>query len=345
MPATRAATDAAMSGLSWVVGESYKVHDAVDRLSVGRWSGLPGYYNPKDHGRDSSGQWVGLRPYNYKLQPTEFWVRLIEDASPHPRTRTPRVWSPSEHKGLADELVALGSGDEAAIVAWVRANGFVGLRANPRERSESVEEIQAALTSLGRTRAIVRAVRELKGKELRAEVERQMIWPAGYLAEMQKDGDRQTISGPNLARRFGIEVPDGAKWEGAGAYIQALYSLTDALNDHLSRFLRVQADVAPTQDGMRLQGSIVAIGPLATAFLQTLDEASWPAITYTGSLPRIDWRAPRRCGRCGTTFRPSRRDQRWCGQRCRWAASIAARRSARQAGGSVGSKMPERRTP
>src|ERR1035437_2290335 len=95
MPETRAATDAAMSGLSWVVGESYKVHDAVDRLSVGRWSGLPGYYNPKDHGRDSSGQWVRLHPYNYKLQPTEFWVRLIEDASPDPRTRTPRVWSPS----------------------------------------------------------------------------------------------------------------------------------------------------------------------------------------------------------------------------------------------------------
>lgn len=91
----------------------------------------------------------------------------------------------------------------------------------------------------------------------------------------------------------------------------------------LERFLRVQTTIAPTSDGMRLQGAIVAVGPLAAAYMQTLDEASWPAVTYAGPLLRIDWRTPRRCRRCGTTFKPTRRDQKWCSERCRWAASKA----------------------
>ena len=103
-----------------------------------------------------------------------------------------------------------------------------------------------------------------------------------------------------------------------------MYLLSDGLQAPLDHLLRVQAGIVPTGDGMRLQAAIVAPGPLATAYLQTLDEASWPAITYVGDLLRLDWRAPRRCRRCRTTFRPSRRDQVWCGPRCRWAASKAA---------------------
>ncbi len=133
------------------------------------------------------------------------------------------------------------------------------------------------------------------------------------------------MSGPNLARAFGIVVPAGESSPGAGAHIQALYGLSAVLQAPLERFLRVQTAIAPTGDGMRLQGAIVAQGPLATAYLQTLDEASWPAVTYAGALLRMDWRAPRRCRRCRTTFRPIRRDQRWCGERCRWAASKARR--------------------
>jgi hypothetical protein len=62
---------------------------------------------------------------------------------------------------------------------------------------------------------------------------------------------------------------------------------------------------------------------MATRDTCLVDEASWPAVTYAGSLLRIDWRGPRRCRHCGTTFRPKRRDQKWCGERCRWAASKA----------------------
>jgi len=321
MTETSAATDAALGGLPWLVGERYEVRDAVDRHPVGARSWLPYAGEASYLQRDTSGQTREIHRDDYELGPTECWVRLIIDVTPDVRETQARVWEPSQRSGLADELAGLAEGDEAAILAWVRANGFLGVRANPKERSESVEEIRYALAYLAQARAILRAIRELRGDELRAEVEHQMSLRPGFLADIQKHREHQPMSGPNLARRFGIEQPPGAHWEGGGAHIQALYCLTSSLAAPLERFLRVQADVAPTADGMRIQGSIWAIGPLATAYLQTLDEASWPTITYAGSLLRLDWRAARRCGHCGTTFRPKRRDQRWCGQRCRWAAS------------------------
>ena len=321
MTGTDSATDAAMGGLPWVVGERYEVRDAVDHHPVGVWSWLPYAGEAKSAVKDASGHWHRVHRDNYALRPTECWVRLITDDTPDVRETRARVWEPSQRAGLADELADLAKGDEAAILSWVRANGFVGIRSNQRERSESIEEIRYALAYLSQARAILRAIRGLKGDELRAEVEHQMSLRPGFLADIQADPAYQPMSGPSLARRYGIEQPPGAHWEGAGAHIQALYCLTTTLAAPLERFLRVQADVAPTQDGMRVQGSIWAIGPLATAYLHTLNEASWPAITYAGSLLRIDWRSPRRCGRCGRTFRPARRDQHWCDRRCRWAAS------------------------
>jgi hypothetical protein len=268
----------------------------------------------------------------YELASGELWVRLIVDTTDF-RTRPAHIWRPADRAGLADELVALEQAGEPAIVAWVRANGFVGVRADSRERSESVEEIGLALRYLASARAILRAIQDLAGAELRAEVERQMTYEPGFLTEVQSDPDHQPMAGRNLARRYGLEVPANASWSGAGAYVQALHCLGAVLAGPMERLLKVSAHVAPTRDGMRLQGSILAIGPLATAYQQTLDEASWPAITYSGSIAHISWRAPRRCGHCGLTFRPARRDQHWCGQRCRWAHS-AERRRAAKAGGS-----------
>ncbi|MGC8635301.1 MAG: hypothetical protein ACP5VP_11720 [Candidatus Limnocylindrales bacterium] len=156
--------------------------------------------------------------------------------------------------------------------------------------------------------------------------------------------ENQSWGGVHLARAFGISVPPGQHWAGAGAHLQAMYLLSDGLQAPLEHLLRVQAGIVPTGDGMRVQAAIVAPGPLATAYLQTLDEASWPAITYVGDLLRLDWRAPRRCRRCGTSFRPNRRDQVWCRPRCRWAAS-KARHVARIAHEGGGKSRSERSTP
>jgi hypothetical protein len=337
----------------WVVGERYVVRDAFDRVDTAPDAWLPLQGKPvwatQDRlgglawpEREWRGQWGTIRDEERPLRPGERRVRLIVDESPDPRTRTPTVWPPGERPGLADELVRLGQQDESAIVRWVEEHGFVGVRADPREWRESVEEIRAALACLQQARDLMHAIRNLRGDALRAETERLLSLPAGLFADVNRDGTYayddehgghhdvvvqstdQPMSGLALARAFGIAVPEGTtRWPGAGAHIQALYGLSAVLQAPLERFLRVQATIAPTDDGMRLQGAIVAQGPLATAYLQTLDEASWPAVTYAGSLLRIDWRAPRRCRRCGATFRPKRRDQKWCGERCRWAASKA----------------------
>lgn len=326
-------TEASLASGAWLVGESYGVHDAIDRLNSdpNAWPPLSGQPSRKVQGRDGGWVWVERdwrgQPHivpdeERKLLPGELHVRLIVDETPDVRIRQPVVWTPGDRSDLADELVRLGRQDEPAIVGWVREHGFIGVRANPRERFESVEEIRYALGWLGQARDLMVAIRDLRGEALRRATEKIIGLPAGDLTEV-KDDPHQPMSGPVLARQFGLAVPEGERWPSAGPYVQALDGLRGALQAPLQRLLRVQATIAPTGDGMRLGSAIVARGPLATAFFQTLNEASWPAITWAGSMLRLDWHAPRRCHRCGNVFRPTRRDQKWCGERCRWAASKA----------------------
>ena len=346
----RTATDALLASGGWVVGERYVVHGGIDGFARDpSWlplQGRPQWPVQQPDGclvwpeRDPAGHWRAIPDAERRLRSGEAWVQVIVDESPDPRTKPPTVWMPSQRTRLADELADLGKEDDAAIVCWVEAHGFVGVRADRWERQESIEEIRWALQRLALARDLLRAIRERTGDALRAEAERLLNIPQGFLAEVNRDttttwdderghhevqvkASDQPMGGPHLARMFGIAVPEGQHWHGAGAYIQVMYQLAEELQAPLERLLRVQAGIAPTGDGMRLQGAIVAPGPLATAYLQTLDEASWPAIAYIGDLLQIDWRAPRRCKRCGRTYRPSRRDQVWCGKRCRWAASKA----------------------
>lgn len=330
-------TQASLASGWCVVGESYVVHDAIDRPSADpdAWPPLSGRPSHKIQQRDVGWVWaehdwrgqpVLVPDADRKLLPGEQWVRLIVDETPDPRTRRPVVWVPGERPGLADELVRLGRQDEAAIVGWVREHGFIGVRANPREWFESVDEIRQALGWLGQARDLLAAIHDRPGEALRRETERLTGLPDGTLTEV-KDDSHAEMSGKVLASQFGIAVPKGETWSGAGPYAQALDALRGILEAPLRRLLRVQATIAPTGDGMHLQGAIVAQGPLATAFLQTLNEASWPAISWVGSMLRLDWHAPRRCRRCGNLFRPKRRDQKWCGERCRWAASKAGQNS------------------
>jgi hypothetical protein len=328
------ATDAALATGVWVVGETYEVVDAIDRVDVSGHSWLPLQGRPVSRRSGRDGRLASSETDMHdrsdpggsargRLRPGEQRVRLIVDTSPDPRTRAARVWGPGDRAGLADELVALGQADEAAIVRWITANGFIGIRADPHEWHESIQEIRAALAFLGQARSLIVAIRAMSGDELRAETERLLSLPPGLLKEVQADPISQPMAGPWLAREFGIVRPKDEAWPGAGAHIQALYALSSVLQAPLERFLRVRTTIAPTGDGMRLQGAIVAAGPLATAYLRTLDEASWAAITYVGSLLRINWQTPRPCGRCGRTFRPTRRGRKWCSDRCRWAASKA----------------------
>jgi hypothetical protein len=334
----RATTDMAVGGGDWPVGQRYEVVDAIDRVELrpGTWLPLQGrpitpLLDPQRGliwiERDARGKRHAIPDEEREVQPGEARVRLIVDASPSPLDRhpgdAPEVWHPAERVGLADELVALGRGDDQTIVAWVAAHGFIGVRATPWERQESVEEIRAALAHLGQARDLVRAIRTLKGTALRAETERLLSLPPGLLERVKADAS-QPMSGRGLAKQFGVGVPQGTpSWPEAGAFVQALYALASVLQTPLARFLRVDSTIARTADGMRLQGAVAGIGPLGAAYLHTLDEASWPAVTPAGSGFRVTWIGVRRCQRCGKRFTPSRRDRKWCSDRCRWAASKA----------------------
>ena len=213
--------------------------------------------------------------------------------------RLRRCGLPENGRASPTSWCGLGTRTKLAIVRWVEEHGFVDVRADPRECRESLEDPRRS--RVPRTGAGPRARHPpAHGDALRSETERLLSLPAGLFDEVKNDPD-QPMSGPALARTLGIAVPEGTtRWPDAGAHVQALYGLIAVLQAPLERFLRVQTTIAPTGDGMRLQGAIVAQGPLATAYLQMLDKASWPAVTYASSLLRIDWRTPRRCGRCGT---------------------------------------------
>lgn len=310
----RPATDAALASTSWPVAPQYVVTDALDTVdTTGRgWLTLRGM--PTWQERDGS----PLRRDDRQLAPPTMWVRLIREVSP---PGTPKAgWVPVAKSGLASQLAELATADEATLVGWVARHGFLGVRANPWEWRESVEEIREALSRLAQARALLRAIRSLKGDALRSEVEHQLSLPPGLLDRVKADPG-QPLAGEKLARAFGISVPAGERWPGAGAHVQALYSLLTVLDEPIQRLLRVGLTIAQTQDGMRIQGAMVGAGPLATAYLETLDEASWPTISYAGSVLTLHWHSPRRCPRCGNSFRPQRRDQKWCSARCRWAAS------------------------
>ena len=137
MPETRASTDAAMSGLSWVVGESYRVHDAVDRLVDGRWSGLPGYYNPKDRGRDGT-----PRANGSICSPTTTSWRRPSSGSGSSRTHA-----------RSSDPEATGLEDHRSTRAW-RTNSWPSVRATKRRSSRGFE--LTALSAYGRIAGTVR---------------------------------------------------------------------------------------------------------------------------------------------------------------------------------------------
>lgn len=317
----RPATDAALRSGRWVVGERYLVIDGLGPLDISLDRPTPPVGQPpRWWWPDKVGQ-LQMVARGDRLPYGVRWTRLILDASPDPRTRAPRTWVPSDQPGLADELAALADRDEKVIATWVRRHGFVGLRAEPRESCEGIDEIRESLLQLRWARQLVRAIRELRGDTLRARVEEILGLEAGLLKKLNRP--EQPLSGPWLAAAWGMRVPPGQRWTGAGAHVQAFYWLRDRLTEPLRRYLQVRPTITATTGGMRLQATLVGTGPLAAAYLQTLDEASWPAITFAGTVIGLDWRTPRPCGHCGRTFRPSRRDQKWCSPRCRWASSKA----------------------
>ena len=229
-------TDALLASGGWVVGERYVVREGIDRfprdLSWLPVEGQPEWPVQLRDGRlvwperDRSGHWVEIPDADRGLRQNETRVHVVVDESPVPRTRTPRVWLPAERKGLADELAGLATKDDAAIVHWVEVNGFVGVRANPRERQESIEEIRWALQRLALARDLLRATRERRGDDLRVEAERLLSLPDGLLSELTRDhtetwddeeghhevvvkAENQPWGGARLARTFGISVPPG----------------------------------------------------------------------------------------------------------------------------------------
>ena len=339
------ASDVVLSAAPWIVGERYWVRDAlVDPASPGalRW------FAPL---AADAGWWAGSEADGARLRrdPRLVAVRAIVDQTPDPRTRAPRVWVPDVAGTLVEELIGLAAAPEGEILAWVRQHGFVGIRARPSERAETIEEIRVGCGRLGQAWGLATLLRRRTSAARREPPDAALprflraLWGTrpgdlagaslpeaadailpGSLSELRESGAR--LSGAELARAVGLKAtPEQASAPELEARLQVSYLLLSVLRDRaFDGLLHVTVDGVPSEDGaaFRLQPLITAVGPLATAYLGVLEAVSWPApVSQRGSAARqLRWRAARQCLHCGAIYRPIRRIQKWCSPRCATAA-------------------------
>ncbi len=358
------ASDVVLSPTPWIVGEQYWLRDA---LVDPAYPGLLRWFEPLAEDR---GWWLGSETDGERLRrdPVLMAARAIVDQTPDPRTRPPRVWVPDVAGSLVEQLIGLAAASESEILRWVRTHGFVGIRARPSERFETIDEIRLACGRLGqawglatllrrgasalvepRDAALPRFLRALWGARPR-ELARASLPEAadailpGAREELQglapwslfgAPENRTGLTGPDLARAFGLRaLPAQVSAPEVEARLQVSYLLLSVLRDRaFDGLLHVTVDAVPSEDGaaFRLQPVIIGLGPLATAYLGVLEAVSWPAtVSRGGSAARqLRWRAARQCLHCGTIYRPKRRAQKWCGRKCASAAWHDRHRSAR----------------
>ena len=348
------ASDVVLGAAPWVVGEAYWLRDAL--VDPAYPEGLR-WFAPMPTDR---GWWAGPPDAGARLRrdPRLVRVRAIVDQTPDPRTSAPRVWVPDVAGRLVEELIGLAVADEGQILAWVRAHGFLGIRARPRERFETIEEIRLACGRLGQAwglatllrrgtgaallrppnAALPRFLRALRGGHPPDLAQASLVEAADAIlpgARQELQGlapwslfteRRAGLSGPELAAAFGLRAsPQQASAPGVEARLQVSHLLLSVLREPVFEgLLRVTVDAVPAEEGaaFRLQPVISAVGPLATAYLQVLEAVSWPApVAHARSAAqRLRWRAARQCLHCGAIYRPKRRDQKWCGSKCATAA-------------------------
>jgi hypothetical protein len=338
-------SDVVLSAAPWIVGEAYWLRDAsLDPAHPGalRWfKPLPG----------DRGWWMGSDADGRQLRrdPRLVRVRAIVDQTPDPRGRTPVVWMPDLEGDLVEQLIRLAAAPEREILAWVRQHGFVGIRARPAERFETIEEIRVACGRLGQAWALAALLRHgssatlLKPRNGAVPTLLRALWGTrprdlagaslleaadailpGSLMELRESGER--LSGVQLAHALGLKVsPEHASAPGVEDRLQVSYLLVSVLRERVFEgLLHVTVDGVPAENGaaFRLQPVITAVGPLATAYLQVLEAVSWPApVSHVGSAARmLRWRTARQCLHCGAIYRPRRRIQKWCSPKCATAA-------------------------
>ena len=309
------ASDAVLTAAPWVVGEAYWLRDGLFDPAYPatlRWFST----RPADRGwwggPVDDGAWL-------RRDPRYTQVRAIVDQSPHPRTRAPRVWVPDLTGRLVEELVGFAAADEGQIIAWVRRNGFVGIRARHDEWFETIDEIQIACGKLGQAWGLATLLRRgsagvlqgppgaalrrfiaalwggwgrtppdltraglMEAAEAIVPGARQVLDGVAPWALVAPPGSPTGLSGPDLARAFGLtSKPAHFAAPEVEARLQVSYLCLSLLRDHVFEgLLHVTVDAVPDEAG--------------TAFrLQPVITAVGPLATaYPQVLEAVSWPAP-----------------------------------------------------
>lgn len=198
-----------------------------------------------------------------------------------------------------------------AVLAWTRANGFVGvgrglrsdeLRATDEEWVEDIRTVARRIESARRLLDAVRAgesARRLRRRTLALGQAPQDFRAEGLGLDWRVDPPRASLP----------------------ADVEAVRALAWAIGLGLSGQVSAEARVLATRYSIRATPVLVAVSPAGWAFLDLFEELSSLQINRGRTGRRLLWRDELvACPNCGKRFRRVRRDQKFCSKRCRWAA-------------------------
>jgi hypothetical protein len=161
-----------------------------------------------------------------------------------------------------------GATDEA-LLDWARANGPFGI-VGARPFDEPVEQIRSELRHLAATRRLLRALRDRPGDD---------ALHAAAIAAAGHEVDPGLIAAPTPIRSQRGDAPLSGK---ARADIMALNALGAAIQQGLRGRALVGAVVTGDRQEMRLQASLLAMSPIAAAYLLPIGR-----LRYAIAAPRV----------------------------------------------------------
>jgi hypothetical protein len=218
-------------------------------------------------------------------------------------------WAPGlADSSLVDALVSLAGAKTDRLLAWSRERGAFGIvHPDWRGPGEPVALIRSHLIDVRSTKRLFDALEQGDLRGVGALVKA----AAGHLVDPQRLATRSSLSLPN-------QQPARHRSE---AYLTGLNGLGTAIAQGLQDTVSVEAFVTGAGDDIRLTGALAGHGPIATAYLYLLGASAALRVNARHGTPRMEWRMPRQCAKCGNPFEPKRYDAAWCSERCRWLAS------------------------
>jgi hypothetical protein len=232
--------------------------------------------------------------------------------------------SPNRQKDLLAGIESLRKASDAAILAWVSENGFLGV---PRGddlmaaayTTEYLEDIRFE------SRQWTTLCRLFDGLRSGAPSRRLRL-----LARVASHGHSGPWRWARAAHRADLDITAPPRKTLPGD-VEALYTLIEELGYSLSRWAELQGEIRVARYSFDARPVVVARSPIGMAYLVLYEQVMKVRLNRGPQGRRLlAGTGLRKCDACGSLFDPRIQKQRWCSTTCRWTGlKREERRAAR----------------